>query len=57
MKRTALFLSLILMLLAAAVVAQVPIAPAAQPQAKAAAGNLESVLTAMYRAADNFKTA
>lgn len=57
MKRAILFLSLILMLLAAVAAAQVPIAPAAQPQAKAAAGNLESVLTAMDRAADNFKTA
>lgn len=57
MKRTILFLSLILMLLAAAAVAQVPTAPAAPPQAKAAAGNLEAVLTAMDRAADNFKTA
>ena len=57
MKRTILFLSLIPMLVAAAAVAQVPNAPAAQAQAKAAAGNLESVLTAMDRAADNFKTA
>jgi outer membrane lipoprotein-sorting protein len=57
MKLTILSLLLILMLLAAAVVAQVAIAPAAQPQGKAVAGNLESVLTAMDRAADNFKTA
>ena len=57
MKRTILFLSLILLLLAAAVVAQAPIVSAAQPQAKAAGGTLESVLSAMDRAADNFKTA
>lgn len=57
MKRTILFLSLILMLLAAAAAAQAPIAPAAQPQAKASAGSLESVLAAMDRAADNFRTA
>jgi outer membrane lipoprotein-sorting protein len=57
MKRTILFLSLILMLLAAAAAAQAPTAPAAQPQAKTAAGNLESVLAAMDRAADNFRTA
>jgi outer membrane lipoprotein-sorting protein len=53
MKRTVLFLSLMLMP-AAAVAAQAPATPA---QAKAAAGNLESVLAAMDRAADNFKTA
>ena len=57
MKRTILFASLILMLSAGAVGAQLAAAPAAQPQAKAAAGNLESVLTSMDRAADNFKTA
>jgi outer membrane lipoprotein-sorting protein len=57
MKRTILFLSLIPMLLAAAVLAQVSIAPAARPQAKAAVANIESVLTSMDRAADNFKTA
>lgn len=57
MKRTILFLSLLLMLLAAAAAAQAPTAPAAQPQAKPGAGNLESVLAAMDRAADNFKTA
>ena len=57
MKRTIFFLTLIPMLLAAALAAQVSIAPAAQPQAKPAAGNLESVLAAMDRAADNFKTA
>lgn len=57
MKRTILFLSLLLMLLAAAAAAQAPTASAAQPQAKPGAGNLESVLIAMDRAADNFKTA
>lgn len=57
MNRTILFLSLLLMLLAAAAAAQAPTAPAAQPQAKTGAGNLESVLAAMDRAADNFRTA
>lgn len=57
MKRTILFLSLLLMLLAVAAAAQAPTASAAQPQAKPGAGNLESVLIAMDRAADNFKTA
>jgi outer membrane lipoprotein-sorting protein len=37
--------------------AQAPMAPASQPQAKAAAGNLGTVLTAMDRAAAGFKTA
>lgn len=36
---------------------QAPVAPAAQPQAKATAGNLETALTAMDRAAAGFKTA
>jgi outer membrane lipoprotein-sorting protein len=53
MKRTLLFLMLVLLPAAA----QVPIAPAAQPQAKAAAGTLETVLNSMDRAAANFKTA
>jgi outer membrane lipoprotein-sorting protein len=57
MKRTILFLSLLLMLLATAAAAQAPTAPAAQPPAKTSAGNLESVLAAMDRAADNFRTA
>src|SRR5437762_10396189 len=54
MKSTTAFLSLVLLLPAAA---QVPIAPAAQPQAKAAAGSLETVLNSMDRAAASFKTA
>ena len=37
--------------------AQAPVAPAAQPQGKAAAGNLETALNAMDRAAAGFKTA
>jgi outer membrane lipoprotein-sorting protein len=37
--------------------AQAPVAPAAQPQAKASAGNLETVLSAMDRAAAGFKSA
>jgi len=53
MKRTLLFLMLVLLPAAA----QVPIAPAAQPQAKAAAGSLETMLKSMDRAAANFKTA
>ncbi len=57
MKRAIICLLMFIMLLPAAMVAPVPAASAAQPQAKAAGGNLESVLNAMDRAADNFKTA
>lgn len=53
MKRTLLFLMLVLL----PATAQVPIPPAAQPQARAAAGSLETVLNSMDRAAANFKTA
>ena len=55
MNRTTAFLFLIL--LPASALAQVPIAPAAQPQAKVAAGNLETVLNSMDRAAAGFKSA
>jgi outer membrane lipoprotein-sorting protein len=47
----------VLILFSLAVAAQVPIAPAARPQTKAAAGSLETVLNSMDRAAANFKTA
>jgi outer membrane lipoprotein-sorting protein len=56
MKRVIIRLFVFIMLLPAASVAQLPAASAAQPQVKAA-GNLETVLNAMDRAADNFKTA
>jgi outer membrane lipoprotein-sorting protein len=46
-----------LLLVSAAGYAQAPAAPPAQPQATANAGNLESALNSMDRAAANFKTA
>lgn len=57
MKRTIFCELLVLVLLTAAMAAQVPAVPAAQPQAKATAGNLETVLTSMDRAAAGFKFA
>jgi outer membrane lipoprotein-sorting protein len=55
MKRAIIRLFVFVMLLPPALAAQVPVASAAQPQA--AAGNLETVLNAMDRAAANFRTA
>jgi outer membrane lipoprotein-sorting protein len=57
MKRIVLYVVTTCALLTALALAQAPVAPAAQPQAKAAAGNLETVLSAMDRAAAGFKTA
>jgi outer membrane lipoprotein-sorting protein len=57
MKRIVILVVLTLVLLPTLMLAQAPVAPAAQPQAKAAAGNLETVLNAMDRAAAGFKTA
>jgi outer membrane lipoprotein-sorting protein len=56
MKRT-LTITTFLFLASAAMLAQLPVAPAAQPQAKASAGSLESVLVSMDRAAATFQTA
>jgi outer membrane lipoprotein-sorting protein len=57
MKRIVSCVVLTFALLAALAPAQAPVAPAAQPQAKAAAGNPETVLNAMDRTAAGFKTA
>src|ERR1044071_6940429 len=56
MKQVLSIVALVLVGVAAGL-AQVPAAPAAQPQVKANAGNLESVLNSMDHAAANFKTA
>jgi len=56
MKQIGLTIALGVGLMQAFAHAQAPVAPAAQPQAKAAAG-LETVLSAMDRAAAGFKTA
>ena len=57
MKRTLIFGLMVFASLTGAALAQAPVAPAAQPQAQAASGNLETVLSSMDRAATSFKTA